>query len=186
MNVIDPHQWVASHADYLYSYALTRLDDAEQARDIVQETFLAALEKVDQFEGRSSERTWLMAILRNKIIDVYRKRSSGLTALPGYMPTTPDHYDFFEEENGHWREKNLPRAFGIEQYDQLINKEFRNILEQCMKKLPALWLSVFTMRHLDELTTEAICTHLKLSTSNLWVIIHRAKVNLRACLQKNW
>ena len=69
---------MSEHADYLYAYAISRISDEEQARDLVQETFLAALEKVDKFEGKSSERTWLTAILRNKIIDVYRKKSSDL------------------------------------------------------------------------------------------------------------
>jgi RNA polymerase sigma-70 factor (TIGR02943 family) len=186
LKVIDPQQWVANHADYLYAYAVTRLDDAEQARDIVQETFLAALERIDQFERRSSERTWLTAILKNKVIDVYRKKSNGLMALPNDLHAASESVDFFEEENGHWKEESQPRAFGIEQYDQLANKEFRHILDQCMKKLPALWLSVFTMRHIDELTTEVICGHLKVSAQYFWVIIHRTKVSLRACLQKNW
>ena len=71
--ILDPRKWVAAHADYLYGYAITRVNDEEQARDLVQETFLAALQRVAQFEGRSSERTWLTSILKNKIVDVYRK-----------------------------------------------------------------------------------------------------------------
>jgi len=74
---LDPHNWVKAHADYLYSYTLSRINNEEQAKDLVQETFLAALEKVDRFEGKSTERTWLTAILKNKIIDIYRKKSSG-------------------------------------------------------------------------------------------------------------
>ncbi len=186
LNVIDPQQWVSNHADYLYGFAITRINDEEQARDLVQETFLAALEGLEQFEGRSSERTWLMAILRNKLIDVYRKKSSGLQSIPIHLNGSSESTDFFEAENGHWKEEYQPKAFGIEQDDQLVNKEFHHILQQCMKKLPTLWLSVFTMRHIDELTTDVICGHLKVSASNLWVIVHRTKVNLRACLQKNW
>ena len=77
--LLNPHQWVISYADYLYAYAIRRINDEELAKDLVQETFLAALEKAATFEGKSSERTWLTAILKNKIIDVYRKKSSGLT-----------------------------------------------------------------------------------------------------------
>ena len=185
LNVIDPQRWVDSHADYLYAYALSRLDDVELARDLVQETFLAALEKVDQFEGKSSERTWLTAILKNKVIDVYRKKSRSWQTL-SHSNGDAEAVDFFESENGHWKEEYYPKASGFENYDQLANKEFNHILEDCMKKLPALWLSVFTMRHIDELATEVICGHLKVTSSNFWVIIHRTKVNLRACLQKNW
>ncbi|MBL7699056.1 MAG: sigma-70 family RNA polymerase sigma factor [Chitinophagaceae bacterium] len=182
LNVIDPQQWVDNHADYLYSYALSRLDDEEQARDLVQETFLAALERVDQFEGRSSERTWLTAILKNKVMDVFRRKSMAFETVVNHA----DDVDFFDAGNGHWKEEYQPRSFGIENYDHVVNKEFNIVLENCMKKLPALWLSVFTMRHIEELAADVICNHLKVTSSNFWVIIHRTKVNLRACLQKNW
>jgi RNA polymerase sigma factor (sigma-70 family) len=75
--LLDPHKWVDNYADYLYAYAISRINDEEQARDLVQEVFLAALERADKFEGKSTERTWLTAILKNKIVDIYRKRSSG-------------------------------------------------------------------------------------------------------------
>ena len=186
LNAIDPQQWVDGHADYLYAYAVARLGDEEQAKDLVQETFLAALERVDQFEGRSSERTWLTAIIKNKIMDVYRKKSSAWQTMVSSSKGDTDNTDFFDADNGHWKEQYYPKAFGIENYDQLANKEFNHIVERCMKKLPALWLSVFTMRHIDELATDEICGHLNVTPSNFWVIIHRTKVNLRACLEKNW
>jgi RNA polymerase sigma-70 factor (ECF subfamily) len=175
--VINPREWVSSHADYLYDFALSRVNDEELARDLVQETFLAALERLDRFEGRSSERTWLTAILKNKVMDVYRKRSSRPNA---------ERIEFFEQDNGHWKEEYAPRAFGIEQQDPLSAKEFEQVLSQCLQKLPAVWLSVFMSKHIDEMKTVIICEQLKITTANFWVIIHRAKVNLRACLQKNW
>jgi RNA polymerase sigma-70 factor (TIGR02943 family) len=182
----DPQQWVAKYADYLYSYTITRINDEELARDLVQETFLAALERVEKFEGRSSESTWLTAILKNKIIDVYRKKSSGLLKREEVQTEENDTDCFFEAEDGHWKVQRQPQAFGIETYDQLASKEFNYILQQCMQKLPALWLSVFTMKHMDDQATDLICSELKVTPSNFWVINHRAKVNLRACLQKNW
>jgi RNA polymerase sigma-70 factor (TIGR02943 family) len=183
---IDPHKWVASHADYLYSYALTRINDEEQARDLVQETFLAALEKVKQFEGRSSERTWLTAILKNKVIDVYRKKSSAFAKRTDIAEAEHDQDDFFDPADGHWNPTHWPQPFGIETNDPLMTKEFNGILQKCMQKLPALWLSVFTMKHMDDESTATICSELKVSDSNFWVIIHRTKLNLRSCLQKNW
>jgi RNA polymerase sigma-70 factor (ECF subfamily) len=177
---VEPGQWVSNHADYLYSFAIARINDEDVARDLVQETFLAALERLDKFEGRSSERTWLTSILKHKLVDVYRKKSS-LFVSP---PHTAD--DFFEEDNGHWKEAHAPKAFGIEDYDQMAAKELQKVLRQCLEKLPALWLSVFTMKHIDELATDVICASLKVTASNFWVIIHRAKVNLRACVQNNW
>ena len=182
--ILDPRQWVAAHADYLYGYAITRVNDEEQARDLVQDTFLAALQRVDKFEGRSSERTWLTAILKNKIVDVYRKKSSGLKPVTISEPDMePDN---FFGEDGHWLFEHGPKSFGIENEDHLEKKEFQQILQKCLAKLPVLWKAVFTMKHIDDEATETICTEMKVTSANFWVIIHRAKLNLRACLQKNW
>jgi RNA polymerase sigma-70 factor (ECF subfamily) len=109
---LNPHKWVAAYADYMYGYANARINDDEQAKDLVQETFLAALEKVNSFEGKSSERTWLTAILRNKIIDLYRKKSSRL--LNADVEKAEDEQaDFFEPEDGHWAIERAPREFGM-------------------------------------------------------------------------
>lgn len=185
-NVIDPHKWVSRYADYLYSYAAFRINGEELARDLVQETFLAALERKEKFEGRSTEKTWLTAILKNKIADIYRSRSTGLTKGVNAVNSYDTEADFFDHNDGHWNDQHRPAEFGIEQPDALENKEFQSILDACMKKLPALWLSVFSMKHIDDETTGMICSELKLTSSNFWVIIHRTKVNLRSCLQKNW
>jgi len=184
-NQLDPHHWVNAHADYLYGFAISRINEEELARDLVQDTFLAALEKLAGFEGKSSERTWLTAILRNKIIDVYRKKSSGLRNTE-VIAAEQEQDDFFEENTGHWTSEHGPREFGIEDKDNLVNREFEKILEKCMAKLPVLWKAVFTMKHIDDESTDTICAELKVTASNFWVIIHRAKLNLRACLQKNW
>lgn len=181
---LNPHNWVKTYADYLYAFAIVRINDEELAKDLVQETFLAALQRASAFEGKSSERTWLTAILKNKIIDVYRKKSSGLKQVE--ITESEPEKEFFDIENGHWKQDTWPKPFGVEDQDPLHNKEFNRILQLCMQKLPALWLSVFTMKHIDDVTSEAICTDLNISPNNFWVIIHRAKVNLRACLQKNW
>ena len=186
VHICDPRRWVTKHADYLYSYAVTRINDEELARDLVQETFLAALEKVGKFESRSSESTWLTAIMKNKIVDIYRKKSSGLLKRQEVRMEDQDSDDFFEAEDGHWNVQCQPQAFGLEVHDLFAGKEFEHILRHCMQKLPTLWFSVFTMKHIDEETTEAICSELKVTASNYWVMIHRAKVNLRECLQKNW
>jgi RNA polymerase sigma-70 factor (ECF subfamily) len=182
---LDPHTWVKAYADYLYAFAITRVNDEDLAKDLVQETFLAALQRAAGFEGKSSERTWLTAILKNKIIDVYRKKSSGLNKVD-VTTAEQQQQDFFDADTGHWEAKHAPVLFGIEATDPLHNKEFNAVLQLCMQKLPALWMSVFTMKHLDDATSESICAELKISPNNFWVIIHRAKLNLRACLQKNW
>jgi RNA polymerase sigma-70 factor (TIGR02943 family) len=184
-NLLNPHHWVEAHADYLYAYSLARVNNEEQAKDLVQETFLAALQNADKFQGKSSERTWLTAILKNKIIDIYRKKSSGLKAVDE-KKAEEEQQDYFDGDNGHWNDAHKPLPFGIEDHDPLASMEFDHILQKCLKKLPSLWMSVFVMKYMDDATTGLICSELRVSQSNFWVIIHRAKVNLRACLQKNW
>jgi RNA polymerase sigma-70 factor (ECF subfamily) len=178
-----PNLWVKYYADYLYSYARTRIDDNELARDLVQETFLAALEGWERFDRRSSEKTWLTAILKNKVYDVYRKKSNNQQKQTIEIKGS-DTSEFFEE-SGHWKDGRYPESFGIEDV-ALENKEFDGVLQSCMKKLPILWKSVFTMKHIDEESSETICNELELTSSNFWVISHRAKVSLRDCLQRNW
>jgi len=179
----DPTHWVAAYADYLYTYALIRLDDEELCRDLVQETFLAALEKLREFRGESSERTWLTAILRYKVIDVYRKKnSSWLTTQDGSDPEP----EYFEPDNGHWKDAWAPQPINIDHSDPMIRKELAAILEKCLQRLPALWQAIFSMKHMDEVKAEVICKELKVTPSNYWVVLHRAKVNLRACVEKMW
>src|ERR1700712_5717640 len=101
--LLKPQHWVSAHADYLYAFARVRIADEEQAKDLVQETFLAALQRVDKFEGKSSERTWLTAILKNKIIDVYRKKSA-VVVSSAITDAEADQRDFFNPEDGHWNE----------------------------------------------------------------------------------
>lgn len=177
----DPAHWVERYADYLYAYALNRLDDAELCRDLVQETFLAALEKTGEFKGESSERTWLTAILRYKVIDIYRKRNASWLVKDRSHEPEPEYFD---PETGHWTQAWAPRPMKIDPVDPTLQKELAAVLQKCLERLPALWYSIFSMKHMDEEATEVICQEMKISSANFWVIMHRAKVNLRACLQK--
>lgn len=181
---LDPKNWVTAYADYLYRYAISRVNDEDQARDLVQETFLAGLQSQLNFAGKSSERTWLTAILKNKIYDVYRKKANGLKTEE-MNNSIGEEPDFFHED-GHWKKEHAPQQFGGDGFDPLAQKELNKALQLCLQKLPALWLSVFTMKHMEDEATDSICTELKLTQANFWVIIHRAKLNLRACLQRNW
>jgi len=184
--VSDPVTWVENYADYLYGFAMSRLRDDEVAKDLVQDTFLAALQRIDNFEGKSQEKTWLTAILKKKIADFYRKKSSGDLRNLKIRDAEQEQRDFFDAETGHWNTAHRPQAFGMETNDPLMMKELGAILNACIAKLPGLWSAVFSMKHLDDLESELICTELKLTSANFWVIMHRTKLNLRACLQKNW
>ncbi len=185
-NKAEPHLWVGRYADYLFAYACLRIDDKELAKDLVQETFLGALERVEKFNGLCSEKTWLTAILKNKIFDVYRKKSSVRNTQSVSIATNPESDELFDFDSGHWNDQHYPAGFAIEQPVAFQDKEFQGILQSCMRKFPPLWMSVFTMKHIDQESTETICTELKLTPSNFWVIMHRSKVHLRSCLQKNW
>ena len=185
-NKVDPHLWVNRYADYLFAYACIRVEDKDLAKDLVQETLLGALERLEKFNGLCSERTWLTAILKNKIFDVYRKKSSELNRQSISVATNLESDESFDLENGHWKENHYPASFAVEQPDALQHKEFQSILQSCMRKFPPLWVAAFTMKHIDGESTEAICTELKLTPSNFWIIMHRSKVRLRSCLQKNW
>src|ERR1700744_4507057 len=152
---LQPHLWVDLHADYLYAYALKRLNDDELARDLVQETFLSALEKTNNFKGNSTERTWLTAIIKYKVIDVYRKKTRLLNR--NIIRDTEHEMEFFDPNLNNWKKEHWPTPFGIEEQDPLHNKEFNMVLQKCMKRLPVLWHSVFTMKHMDDDVAETIC-----------------------------
>lgn len=184
MERTNPEQWAAAYADYLYAFALKRLQDPEMCKDLVQDTFVSAIRNLPNYKGSSSEKTWLTSILRNKIMDIYRKRSWE-TPLPEHLLKENNTQAFFED-NGHWKTKHSHRMWEIEEPSLLENEELKSILEQCMDKLPPLWAAVVSMKYLDDEKSDHICKELNLSPSNYWVIIHRAKLSLRACLEKNW
>lgn len=174
-NLIDPTLWVDRYADKLYNFALTKVFSEQLAEDLVQETFLAALKGKANYKGKSSELTWLISILKNKIFDNFRKEKLSIIDTPK---------DDFFIENGHWKNKPIPIAF--EDINALENKELNKILAQCLSELPSLWKLVFSLKHLDDCSAEEICAKLELTKANYWVIIHRSKLNLRDCLQKKW
>jgi RNA polymerase sigma-70 factor (ECF subfamily) len=182
MNAVNPHHWVDKYADYLFGYALSRINDEEQARDLVQETLLAALESIEKFEGRSSEKTWLTSILKFKIYDIYRERTAGVRNV-----TLHKAYPmFFDQADGEWQMEHKPKEFFIKDENAVESKEFYRILKLCLNKLPASWMTAFKMKFIEEEETKDICKELKITSSNYWVMIHRSKINLRACLQKHW
>jgi RNA polymerase sigma-70 factor (TIGR02943 family) len=183
--LLNPELWVKKYADILYSFALKRVNDKEVAQDLVQETFLGGLKSQHGFDGNSTEKTWLVAILKFKIIDHYRKQSKQKTSSLNH--DNGEEIDpFFFEINGHWKPEH--RIIGdFEHADKgLEQKEFYQILEDCLKKLPGRLASVFQLKMLMEEKTEVICKTLNISDTNYWVILHRAKVQLRSCMSANW
>lgn len=189
-STLAPEKWVDNYSDYLYSYALGRVSNEEEARDLVQDTFLSALKARDSFKGEASEKTWLVSILKRKIIDLYRKnavrKEQSFEESEAYK-VAYEHY--FRDDDGfrpgHWAGKNNPQPWNMEK-TKTEQGEFRKILAACLGKLPQAWSSVFSMKHLDDESSDDICKELNITPSNYWVIIHRAKLQMRECLEKNW
>lgn len=185
---IDPAAWVDDHGDYLFRYALVRLRDEARAEDVVQETLLAALQHLNSYSGRATERTWLTGILKHKIVDQIRKSCKEVP----FEPSDTDLSEFdplFErpdEFQGHWSDTLSPRIWNRSPEDAVQQDEFFGVLQRCMGKLPERVAHVFTLREMNELDTEEICSLLELSTSNFWVMMHRARMSLRRCIEINW
>lgn len=182
-NLLKPKLWVQEHSDYLFHYALYKVSDEETAQDLVQETFMAGLKGQDSFKGNSSERTWLVSILKRKIIDHYRKSSVRKTTVNTDF-SAPFHAEGAFKH--HWTDDGAPGKWNIEKSHDLEKDEFQRILEYCLSLLSSQWREVFHMKMMEECSGEEICKELDITSSNLWVIIHRAKLKMRSCLEKNW
>jgi RNA polymerase sigma-70 factor (TIGR02943 family) len=182
MSGLNATKWVSDYGDMLYRYALPRVNDRETAKDLVQETFLAAWRNYDNFKGEISEKNWLFTILKNKIIDHFRKASTRLTdSLPGIA----DEDAYFDDAK-HWTIATAPQDWNLDTDAPIERKEFYEVLYMCKGKLKEIQNAVFTMKYLEGLESEDICKELNITASNYWVLIHRAKLQLRECLEKNW
>lgn len=166
----------------LLRFATLQLRDAAAAEDAVQETLLAALEGRASFAGRSGVQTWVVAILKNKIIDRLRRGTREISLAEAVGDADADFDDLFDE-TGHWREAPADWGDPAASFQQ---ERFFEVLEVCMQALPENLARVFTMREVLGLETEEICKELRLSSSNFWVILHRARMRLRECLQLRW
>jgi len=180
-NQADAEAWLAEHGGYLYRYALFRLNDPETARDMVQETLIAAWKARDGFRGDSSVRTWLVGILKHKVTDHVRRQIRN-RALSDTLENDPTS-EFFDEHD-HWREP--VRAWADNPERLAGNQQFMKVLHACMAKLSEQHRHVFTLRELEDEDTETICKACGITPTNLHVIMHRARLALRACLEKHW
>jgi RNA polymerase sigma-70 factor (ECF subfamily) len=178
---------IESHRPYLVRYALSQLRDAQLAEEAVQEALLAALEGLPRFNGQSTLRTWLTSILRFKVIDLQRRaildrqrlESSDLSGEGLEEAWLDDLFD----DTGHWRE--APQAWGNPEAS-LEQRRFWEAFEKCLDRLPKTGGRVFFKREVLGEDTPTICRTEGITESNCWVILHRARIALRACLQKTW
>lgn len=183
---LDPDRWIDDHGDYLFRYAMFRLRNREAAEDAVQESLLAAVQSHSQYQRRSSERTWLVGILRHKIVD-HLRRSSRYEALD--LESEGDFESLcFEAQgkySGHWRAGYAP-AQELRCDEMVEQKDFMLTLDRCLRALPERMATVFILKEIDGLSCEEICESLSLTKSNLWVLLHRARLQLRHLLEKEW
>ncbi len=175
----ETEKWVDLYGDYLFNYAIFKGIDEEQSKDLVQDTFLAALKSFDKFKSKSSVKTWLVSILRHKIADFYRK---------SYKENSEELEDYklpFDAQ-GHWDNSRVPKTWKLNDNSKVESSEFNKFLLFCISLLPKKWRSIFILKHLEEETTEKICKETNISSSNYWVIMHRSRLKLRECLEKNY
>jgi len=178
---INLSQWVETYTAELCSWAIYKLSDSEQAKDLVQETFLAAAEKIDGFKGESSPKTWLFSILNHKIIDLYRQRVSRPVSLENQS------FSSFFEVNGDWQENKKPKNWQDNDNNHLLDdSEFQAALNKCLDALPEKWSTCVKLKYLTGKNGDDICQELGITPSNFWQVVHRAKVQLRDCIEKNW
>ncbi|WP_027138458.1 sigma-70 family RNA polymerase sigma factor [Gaetbulibacter saemankumensis] len=180
-HTINPNKWVDLYADYLYNYTIARINDKDVAQDLVQDTFLAGLKSMKNFKGEASERTWLISILKRKIIDYYRKINSNKGKAEVRINYSED-----SESDGDWLEERVADAFDKTAQDTMENEELGQAIHNCLSKLPKKQAEVFRLKTIEGHETEVICNELNITPSNLWVIIHRARTAMANCLKENW
>jgi len=167
---------------YLLRFASLQLRDAAAAEDAVQEALVAALAGESGFAGRANLRTWLTGILKHKIVDTVRRQAREPT-LPQEGEDALDDFDALFRRNGHWAER--PAGWG-EPDGALEQSQFLRALQACLERLPARTAKVFMLREHLGLDTPEICKELAITPTHCWVMLYRARMTLRECLQQTW
>jgi len=176
-----------AYRGYLLKFALLQLRDPHLAEDAVQETLLAALTAREGFAGKSSVKTWLTGILKHKIVDLQRRQGRETPVadlLRGEVERETDEFDvLFRERDDHW--ESAPQDWGDPER-ALEDKRFWQAFEVCAGTMSAAVARVFMMRELQGLSTEEICKELDITPTNCWVMLHRARMAFRLCLEQRW
>lgn len=178
----DLSEWVRQHTDALYAWALRKTGNSHLAEDLVQETFLAAAESVNNFQGKSAPLTWLTGILKNKIAGYYRQ----LSCKADTVQISEDKLDTFFRPSGQWMGAAIPKPWKEPQIPLLDQPEFNKIFDDCIDFLPAAMRACIQLKYLEEKKGEEICKEMDLTPTNYWQLVHRAKIQLRDCLDKHW
>lgn len=180
--------WVKEYTDDFFKHAFYKTSSREIAEDLVQDTFLSAYQSWEKFQHKSAPKTWLYAILNNKIRDFYRKQARNVVVTESRLSQDEDSSSLLEaffDGNGRWKNEMRPSQW--EEEEQLLdNTDFNKALQDCMNNLPNNWSSIIILKYLKEKKGTEICKEIEISPSNLWQILYRARLQLRACLEQNW
>jgi len=174
--------WVKAYSNNLYGYAVQRVKDTDIAKDLVQETYLAAWRNYENYKGEASVKNWLFIILKSKLTDHYRKVAQMRMVPMSGQRDEQDSYYFNDQD--HWKEHAYPANWSSDKSTN--SKDFYRILHGCKKKLNELQDTVFSMKYLDGLESDENCKVRAISASNYWVLFPRAKMQLRKCPEKIW
>ncbi len=182
-DLLNPDEWVDKHGDYLFSLALSQLRNHADAENVVQETFLSALQSHANFLGKSNERTWLTGILKYKIIDCIRNSYNEVPITCVQEDAEKEINSFFAKDNHH---KKQPSDWPAQAHELIENQEFREVLRDCMGNLTRSAYDAFHLREINNLKSDEVCKILNISKGNFWVLLHRARLRLQKCLEINW
>lgn len=174
--------WVEQYADILYRFALVRVQNPIVAEDLVQETFVAALKSQSAFRNRSSHQTWLIGILKHKIIDHFRSQNKTISI----EETTLSDFKTEDVRSGSKAPKMPVREWNISPERIVEDIAFRETLQKCLDRLPEKAKQLFLMREADEVESAELCKIFGMTATNLWVTLHRSRNQLKNCLEKNW
>ncbi len=177
-------KWVDDHTDDLYTWAYHKTSDKEVARDLTQDTFLAALQGFDNYKGNSSPKTWLFAILKNKIVDYYRKNLK--EKVVGSYDNNREMSDTIFDKGEKWAHGHAPINWETDESNLLDNVDFVKILKRCLEMLPLKWSLALKYKFLSEKQGVEICQELEITPSNYWQMLHRGKLQMRECIENNW
>lgn len=180
--------WVKQYLDEMMSYTYYKTSDQIATENIVQDTFEAVIKGYDNFEQKSSAKTWIYGILKNKIRDFYKSKNvSNKFISLDFKDTDEDSFDKYFDENGKWKNDQKPQTWKYDEEENLLDDtDFREIMIQCIEYLPEKWRECVKLKYLFQSKGKEICKMLEINQTNYWQILHRSKLQLRDCLDNNW
>lgn len=181
-------EWVYQYTDDLVNWAYFKTKDRALAEDLIQETFISAHKNIDKFQNKSQPKTWLFSILRNKIADHYRNKMQKYTMRESDFFQAEDNtiLDRIFNDSKQWNDTSKPQTWNNNEEELLDNEEFNHVLKKCLEGLNEKSFMAVQLKYLEEKKGKDICQELNITPSNFWQLLHRAKLQVRECIETNW